>query len=104
MNLRQKAKYHKKKYEQTKANYFNPSLISAHTIQTEKIRASTMIPAEILKATGTDADDIIANILVNTMKNDIKPYMKITNDYVPEYNMYRFYASVRLVKGYEYGF
>lgn len=104
MNLRQKAKYYKKKYLQNKGNYYDRTLFSAPAIQTEKLVATTIIPAENVYAIGTDADDVIANILVNTMKEEIKPYLHINSIYNAPTNTYQFFASVRLVKGVEHDF
>lgn len=104
MNLRQKAKYYKKKYMQNKVNYYDRTLFPAPTIQTEQLVASRIIPAEHIIAMGTDADEEIANILVNTMKEAIKPYMHINSIYNAPNNTYQFFASVRVVKGVEHGF
>lgn len=104
MNLRQKAKYYKKKYLQNKVNYYDRTLFSAPTIQTEKLVATTIIPAENVYAMGTVADDVIANFLVNTMKEDIKHYLHINSIYNPPTNTYQFFASVRLVKEVEHDF
>lgn len=104
MNLRQKAKYYKKKYMQNKVNYYDRSLFPASTIQTEKIMASAIFREEVLLAAGADADDFIASILVNTMKEDIKRYLKVDNTYYAAEGIYKFYGSVRLVKGAEYDF
>ena len=103
MNLRQKAKYYKKKYMQNKVNYYDRTLFPATTIQTEKIIASAIFREEVLLAAGVDADDFIASILVNTMKEDIKRYININSTYYAAEGIYKFNASVRLVKGAEYG-
>lgn len=99
MNLRQKAKYYKKKYQQNKVNYYDRALFPAPTIQTEKIMAAVMIHEEHLMAAGSDADEMISNILINTMKEDIKHYIKVDRTYIPECSTYQYYGSVRIVKG-----
>lgn len=99
MNLRQKAKYYKKKYLQNKVNYHDRTLFPAQTIQTEQIMATTIIPAEHMIEAGPDAEDLIASRLVNIMKDGIKPYMHITSIYNAPTNTYQFYASVRVIKG-----
>ena len=99
MNLRQNAKYYKKKYLQNKVNYYDRTLFPAPTIQTEKIMAVEMVREEVLLELGTDADEIIADSLVNTMKDDIKRYIKVDSTYFPHDCTYKYYGSIRVVKG-----
>jgi len=99
MNLRQKAKYYKKKYMENKVNYYDRTLFPAPTIQTEKIMAIKMVREEVLLELGTDADEIIADSLVNTMKDDIKRYIKVDSAYFPQDRYYQYFGSIRVVKG-----
>ena len=103
MNLRQKAKYYKKKYMQNKVNYYDRTLFPTPTIQTEQIVSSTILPAEEIIEAGADADDMIASFLVNGLKSEIKPYIKVSSIYHPFNNTYQFYGSLRVVKGVEHG-
>ena len=99
MNLRQKAKYYKRKYEQNRINYYDRTLFPAPTIQTEKIMAVKMVREEVLLELGADAEEIITDSLVNAMKDDIKKYMNIESNYIPQACYYQYYGSVRVVKG-----
>lgn len=99
MNLRQKAKYYKRKYEQNRINYYDRTLFPAPTIQTEKIMAVKMVREEVLLELGADAEEIITDSLVNTMKDDIKRYMNIESNYIPHDCTYQYFGSVRVVKG-----
>lgn len=98
MNLRQKAKYYKKKYQQNKVNYYDFSSFSAPIIQSEKIMAVQMMREEYLSAMGENADEMIANRLIDTMKEGIKRYMKVERVYYPEDRYYRYYGYIRFVK------
>ena len=84
MNLRQKAKYYKKKYEQNKINYYDRTLFPAPTIQTEKIMAVKMVREEVLLELGADAEELIKESLANVMKDEIKRYMNIESNYIPQ--------------------
>lgn len=99
MNLRQKAKYYKKKYQQNKINYYDRTLFPAPTIQTEKIMAVKMVREEVLLEIGENANELIAESLVNIMKEDIKRYMNVECTYIPDSCTYQYFGSVRVVKG-----
>lgn len=99
MNLRQKAKYYKRKYEQNRINYYDWSSFSAPIIQTEKIMAVKMVREEVLLELGADAEELIKDSLANVMKDDIKRYMNIESNYIPQDCYYQYFGSIRVVKG-----
>lgn len=100
MNARQKAKYYKRKYEETKKEKIVPKVIvSKYHVDT--LKAARLCPKSLIENNGENIDiDIVTRALAQNLASQADKYMTITTNYEPSLLSYIICGEIKIVSNY----
>jgi len=99
MNARQKAKYYKRKYEETKVKPIPKFIVSKYNVDT--LKAKQLCPKDLIENNDENIYiDIITRALAQCLASQADKYMTITTQYEPSLRSYIIDGEIKVVSNY----
>lgn len=96
MNARQKAKYYKRKYEETKVKLVPKIMVSKYNIDT--LKAKKLCPKDLIENNDENIYvDIVTRALAQCLASQADKYMTITTNYEPSLRSYIVSGEIKVV-------